>query len=340
MKTVQLNRNSEIIFRNGKKARNRIVIPPMASGTADTLGFVTDATLAHYANLAKAGAGIVMVEYTYVHRSGRSELQQLGIQSQAHVAGLAQLAKVIHQSGALAGIQLTHAGGKTSTDLTEGVMMAPCAVRVPVKDRELEIPTPMSLDEIRAWRTWFLQAAVRAVAAEFDLVEVHAAHGYGFNQWLSPITNHRQDQFGGALKRRARLLFEVIESIRKAHGNTLVTVRMPGGDFINGGLSSEDSVRVAKQLVQLGVDLLDVSSGIGGWRRPNDRDGEGYLVPEAKVIQSHVNVPVIGVGGLRSGEKIDELIASGAISLAAVGRAILENPAAWGRAHLAAPSNF
>jgi len=277
---------------------------------------------------------LVMVEYTYVHRSGRSEENQLGIQSDAHVEGLSKIAKIIHDSGAIAGLQITHAGGKTSRDLTGGVLMGPSSVAVPVKDREMERPDPMSLEDIELWKSSFASAAKRAALAGFDILEFHSAHGYGLNQWLSPITNHRSDEYGGGLENNSRLLLEIIQQVKRAEPQLLVAVRMPGQDFLEGGLSHGDTAHLATMLEVAGIDLIDVSSGIGGWRRPRDRHGEGYLVAEAQAIQSVVSVPVIGVGGIQTGDFIDQALNNRLLSLAAVGRSILAGPEVWANQNL------
>jgi len=198
----------------------------------------------------------------------------------------------------------------------------------------MERPDAMSVAEMELWRTSFELAVGRASHAGFDFVELHAAHGYGLNQYLSPITNHRSDEYGGTLAGRARLLFEVVEAARSAHPKLLFAVRMPGQDFLEGGLSAEDAIWIAKKLEATGVDLLDVSSGIGGWRRPRDRRGEGYLVSEASAIQGAVTIPVIGVGGIEHGTFIDEAVSSRSIALAAVGRAILKDPETWRKQYL------
>ena len=163
MKTDLINRWSTLSFLNGRKLRNRVVVPPMASQTADDAGFVTEKTLAHYQRLSEAGPGLLLVEYTFVHTSGRSEDNQLGIQSDAHIEGLTRVAKLIQKSGALSGIQITHCGGKTERHLTGGSLMGPSAVAVPVKDRQLEVPNPMSADDIALWKSAFIEAASRAV---------------------------------------------------------------------------------------------------------------------------------------------------------------------------------
>ena len=316
-------------FRGSKTVKNRVVVPPMASQTATTEGFVTQETLQHYETLSEAGTGILMVEYTYVHRTGRSEENQLGIHSDEHLEGLTTLANLIRNSGALAGIQLSHGGSKSTKDLTGGTLWGPSEIAVPSKDNSFELPTQMSAIEIETWKHAFLSATERAISAGFELVEFHSAHGYGLNQWLSPLTNQRTDSYGGAPEGRAKLLCDIISSAREKFPNLILSARIPGQDFLEGGLSIDDSVKLVEMLKQAGLDLVNVSSGLGGWRRPRDRTGEGYLVSEAQEIQSQTTLPVIGVGGIKSGTYIDDLIGAGVVSFAAVGRKILEAPKVW-----------
>ena len=311
------------------KTHNRLVVPAMASGTATVEGFATQATVDHYERLARSGAGIVFVEYTFVHASGRSEEHQLGADSDAHSEGLAKIAKVIAKQGALPALQLTHAGGKSERAIAGGMLQSPSGIAVPVKGKTLETPDVMTFDDIRLWKYSFLQAARRAWAAGFKIVELHSAHGYGLNQWLSPLTNLRNDCYGGNLLGRTRLLDEIVQEIKKQVPELTLSVRMPGQDHLEGGLSLADSLEIAQLLASHGVDMVNVSSGIGGWRRPEHRTGEGYLVDEAAFLQSQLNVPVIGVGGIVSAAYIDAALQSGKFSLAAVGRAILSDPDAW-----------
>lgn len=334
MRVNPVDRFSTLRLSSGKTLRNRIVVPPMASQTADSEGFVTEETLRHYARLAEAMPGLLIVEYTFVHPSGRSEENQLGIQSDAQIEGLRRLADTIKRSGALAGIQITHAGGKTEKTLTDGRLMAPSAVAVPVKDRQLEVPAAMAESEIDLWRRSFSDAVSRAVQAGFDLVEFHSAHGYGLNQWLSGITNHRNDGYGQSHSGRMRLLLEIVRNAKARYPHLLFSVRMPGQDFIEDGLTIDDAIQVAQALENEGVDLIHVSSGIGGWRRPGGRNGEGYLVDEAARIQAAVKTPVIGVGGIETGAYIDEALQNRRFTLASVGRAILKDPKAWSENHL------
>jgi NADPH2 dehydrogenase len=322
--------NSPLIVGNRLTLKNRVVVPPMASGTADAEGFVTKKTLSHYDNLAKSKASLVMVEYTYVSFSGKSEEQQLGLTGYAHLPGLRKLASTIKESGSLSAIQLTHAGAKSETNITQGPLLSPSGLRVPVKGKELELPIEATFKDIEDIKESFVKAAVLASDAGFDVVEFHAAHGYGLNQWLSPITNQRSDLYGGNLLNRARLLLEIIKEVKTLKPDIILSVRMPGMDHFEGGLTNQDSAELAIILEKSGVHLLNISSGIGGWRRPDSRLGEGYLVDDAALVQKEVSIPVIGVGGIETANYIESILNRGKVSLAAVGRAILSNPQLWG----------
>jgi len=320
-----MNRNTPLQIKSAT-LKNRVVIPPMASETASESGVVTDKTIEHYSNLKKAHVGLIMVEYCFVHSSGRSELYQLGINDDSKIVGLSRIADIIKNSGAVAGIQFTHSGGKSERKYTGGILHSPSGIAVPVKDKILESPDVMTDEDISNWKRWFLEATGRAVKAGFDLVELHAAHGYGLNQWLSPLTNQSNYRLG--------FLLDIVSGIRSVYPHVLISVRMPGQDFIEGGLTPLDAKKIAISLEAIGVDIINVSSGIGGWRRPRERNGEGYLVEEASFIQKHLKIPVIGVGGIETGAYIDELIRNNKISLAAVGRAILKGPQQWREANL------
>ncbi len=317
------------IFRNGKSAKNRIVIPPMASETADSKGIATDKTLRHYQRLSEADVGIIFVEYSFIHQSGKGEPYQLGIDSDRNIDNLAKIAELIHEAGSLAGIQLVHVGGKTTTAISGFTPMGPSAVAVPAKGWDPEMPMAMSLDDIQNWSIWFLEAAKRADAAGFDFVELHAAHGYGLNQWLSPLTNRRGDTYGGSIGQRAKLLLDIVRLIRRELPHLLLAVRLPAQDHFLGGLERKDMAWVVLQLQKSGVDLIDVSSGIGGWQRPVTRSGEGYLVDDAAFLKAHLTIPVIGVGGIETRTFIDKIINEQRVDFAAVGRAILRDPRAW-----------
>ncbi|SHH73757.1 oxidoreductase [Ferrimonas marina] len=314
---------------------NRLVVPPMASQTADRHGLVTAETLSHYRTLAQSTASLVMVEYSFVSPCGRSEPNQLGAHQDTCIEGLGAIAETIHAQGAKAGLQLTHCGGKAQLDVCPD-LMGPSGITVPAYDRTLPQPKAMSEQAVWHWRDAFIAAALRAAKAGFDLVELHCAHGYGLNQFLSPVTNHRTDRYGASLAGRTQLVVEIIEAIR-AQTQLTVMVRIPGQDLYPGGLSRDDMVAVSQRLIAAGAQVLDVSSGIGGWNRPRDRQGEGYLVSEAAYLkQAGLGVPVIGVGGIETGEYIDHALQQGWLDLAAVGRKILSNPQAFAQQQMQA----
>jgi len=321
-----LNRWTPFLFKNGMATKNRVVVPPMASGTANLQGAVSLNTLSHYQKLTEAGAGILFVEYTYVHPSGRSELNQLGLDSDNKIPAHEELSSIIKKYGALAGIQLVHGGGKSAASLTGGKLLGTSSIVVPTKENNLEIPMETTLREIESYQNWYVEAAIRAAKAGYDIIELHSAHGYGLNQWLSPLTNQRIDEYGGSLQNRSKMLFEIFLKIRTALPDKILGIRIPGEDHFDGGLTQNEMLFVTQKLQDLGADFLDVSSGIGGWRRPADRTGEGYLLPEATLIQKNIKIPVIGVGGIESGAFIDDSIARQKVAFTAVGRKILKSP--------------
>lgn len=311
----------------GRPLRTRLVLPPMASGTGSEAGHVTDATIAHYQRLLAANHhGLAFVEYTYVAGHGRSEPHQLGLTGDAHIPGLARLAAAIRATGAVPGLQLTHAGGKTDEAMAGRAPLGASALPIPAHGGDMPPPVPMTTAEAAAVGEAFVAAALRAEAAGFGAIEIHAVHGYFFNQWLSPLTNQRFT----TLADRARLLLGVVTRMRAVlKPETLISVRFPGQDRLPGGLTVADGIWLAEALAARGVDVLDVSSGLGGWRRGRDQRGEGYLVADAAALRAAVGVPVIGVGGVATLDYARAALAE--VDFLAVGRAVLENPA-WPQA--------
>lgn len=331
---MSLNRYSPYIFKNGKSTKNRVVVPPMASSTADSNGLATEKTFAHYQRLTESQAGLIFVEYSFVDQSGKSEANQLGAHSSKTVAGLTKIASLIHQSGALAAWQFAHGGGKTTREITGQPLQSPSGVKVPVKGWEPDLPRSVETGEIQNWIASFERAAGFAVDAGFDMIELHSAHGYGLNQWLSPITNTRTDSYGGNLQNRSRLLLETVSAIKRHYPRLLISVRIPGQDHFPGGLQLNDMMEVVTRLETAGVDLINVSSGIGGWRRLDGRNDQGYLVADAAAIKQSTTLPVIGVGGIETGEFIDQILQQHQVDFAAVGRAILKDPKQWSQLNL------
>jgi 2,4-dienoyl-CoA reductase-like NADH-dependent reductase (Old Yellow Enzyme family) len=284
---------------------------------------VTDKLVKHYADRAK-DLGLLIVEYSYVSVQGRASMNQLGINSDDQIPGLARLVDVVHEKGTPIAIQINHGGGTVSRAVTGSRPVAPSSLIHPRRGNE--VPRQMSRDEIEEVISSFRDAARRASKAGFDAVEVHGAHGFLLNQFLSPLTNKRQDRYGGTLENRVRLPCRIIQEIRRALGSNFpVLYRIGVDDLLPRGVTLQEGVEAAKMITKSGVDILDVSGGIGG-SRPEGHEGPGYFVPHAEAVKHAVSVPVIGVGGIRTAEQADEIIKSGKVDLVAVGRAILEDP--------------
>ena len=318
-------RFTPLTLSNGLTLKNRLVVPPMASQTADVNGLATPATISHYHHLSQSGAGLVMVEYSHVNLAGRSETNQLGAHDDACLPGLTAVASTLHTAGVKTGLQITHCGGKDIAAISSDVM-GPSGITVPAYDRVLPTPRAMTVDDINTWQQDFVAAAIRADKAGFDLVEIHCAHGYGINQWLSPLTNQRQDKYGGELENRARILIEIVTQIKQVAPKLAVMTRIPGQDGYPGGLTHADMAQVSQWLVAAGVEILNVSSGIGGWNRPKDKRGEGFLVEDAAPLTGTTTAAVIGVGGIESVDYIETILTTKQVDLVAVGRAILAGP--------------
>jgi len=302
--------------------KNRIVMPPMATELATEKGKVTDKLIKHYLDRC-SGLGMLIIEHTYIEIQGKYSPRQLGIYDDELIEGLSKLVKEVKEKcNTVIIIQLNHAGGKASSNITSRKPIAPSPIMVP---GGTEQPRQMTLADMKRVKNAFKNAAIRAIKAGFDGVEIHGAHGFLLNQFLSPITNKRIDAYGGTLAKRMKFPLEVIEQVRRAIGNKLLLYRLGADDMMPGGLTIEESRKFAMKLEEYGVDIIDVSGGLCG-SRPEGLTGQGYFVPLAEKIKSVVRVPVIGVGGIRDPKYADEIVRLGKVDLVAVGRAILENP--------------
>lgn len=302
---------------------SRLVLPPMANEASDESGAVNEKHLDFY--VRRAGVGMVIIEHAYVQLAGRVKNNQLGIHDDRLIPGLRRLAEAVKTQGAVTGIQLAHGGGKAVRAATGGVVVAPSAGVVPGGKEPAEM---LEQAQIAPLVADYVAAAQRALAAGFDFVEIHGAHGYLLSQFLSPLTNHRSDEYGGDLNRRLRLPLEIVRAVRAAMGReALLLYRLGAGDFYTGGLTVDEGCQAAKALVAAGVDVLDVSGGLCG-SQPPDWDGksQGYFVPLAAAVRAQANVPVIGVGGITDPQVADHFLQEGQVDLIAVGRAMLKNP--------------
>ena len=295
----------------GVTLRNRIVLPPMQTGRATFEGAVTSRLISFYVRRSSA-LGLPIVEHSYVLPTGKIGPKQLGIHDDSLISGLARLAKQIHEVGAPAVIQISHAGGVTNKKVIGSEPVGPSPRD---KSRMLEI------GEMKAIADDFALAAERAVKAGFDGVEIHGAHGYLLNQFFSPLFNKRDDEYGGSLENRMRFPLLIVGMVREHLNGKLLLYRLGSDDLAPGGTHIEDSVVFAKKLETSGVDIIDVSGGMCGSEPRQLRQMKGYFVPQANEIKKAVNVPVIGVGGIKEAAFADKLIRDGKVDLVAVGRA-------------------
>lgn len=305
--------------------RNRIVLPPMANNLSDDSGAVTDAHIQHYVRRAEAGVGMVIVEHAYVRVDGRINRRQLGIHHDALVPGLRRLAGEIKATGAVVGIQITHGGGK-ATHATAGIQpLAPSASTVP---GGREPAQALTQEQIALIRDAFVAGARRALDAGFDFVEIHGAHGFLLSQFLSPLTNQRDDGYGANLEDRLRFPVEVVTAIRDiVDEKHLLLYRLGANDYMAGGLTGEEGQQAAKALVAAGVDVLDISGGLCGAQPPDwDQKSQGYFVPMAAAIRAEIDSLVIVAGGITDPRAADRFIREGHVDLIAIGRAMLTNP--------------
>lgn len=320
--------------------RNRIVMPPMANNKATMAGDVTDAIIEHYAARTR-DVGLIIVEHSYVAQTGRTHPSQLGINEDSNVPGLIRLAAAIRAAGTECAIQITHAGSRTTPQACGAQPEGPSAVPPPPAAAGVEYAAPreLSVEDIRALTAAFGQASRRAKRAGFGAVEIHGAHGYLLNQFMSPLTNHRHDAYGGDRHTRLRFTVEVVAAVRAAVGpDYAIWYRLGADDMVPGGLTVDDAVFAAPRLVEAGVDVLDISGGMLG-SRPPGLAGEGYLSHLSRAVKSAVKVPVMVTGGIVSAVTADRLVRQGAADLIGVGRALLADPE-WAAKAVAELSRF
>jgi len=302
--------------------KNRIVMPPMANDLADAQGRVTDPLIAHYTRRAP-GVGLVIVEHSYFTPEGKASLRQLGIHDDATVNGLTSLAASIHAKGTPICIQVNHAGRRGSRAVSGLEPMAPSAIP---SDSPEAIPRELKRNEIQDLVRLFGEAALRARKAGFDAVEIHGAHGYLLNQFTSPLSNRRSDEYGGSFERRIRFPLEVVAEVRRVLGSDfLMLYRLGASDGEGRGVTIQEMQTFAQRLIQAGVNVVDVSGGLIG-DAPADMTGQGYFLPLAEKIKQAVKAPVIGVGGITDPAFADQAIREGRVDLVAVGRALLADP--------------
>ena len=295
--------------------KNRIVMAPMCMYSADDHGFVLPFHFAHYTARAYGGVAMVITEATSVEARGRISSQDLGIYDDQHVSGLKRLVDEVHVAGSLIAIQLAHAGRKCGVKSHPSI--APSAVTF---SQEYPVPTAMTISDIHQVIQSFREGARRAQLAGFDGIEIHGAHGYLINQFISPLSNLRQDKYGGILTNRLRFLQEILQAVRSVFKGE-VWVRLSADEYAEGGHHLQDTIALL-QLIRPLIAGVNVSSG--GVVPFPIKPSPGYQLPLSRGIQA-AGIPTIGGGLITTMEAIEEALEKDA-SLVYLGRPLLLNP--------------
>lgn len=316
--------------------RNRIGVSPMCMYSASD-GCANEWHLVHLGSRATGGAGLIIVEATAVEARGRISPNDLGLWADAHIEPLARIASFMQSQGAVAGIQIAHAGRKASVTrpweggrpLLPGENSAgwPIVGASPIPfDEGYQTPHELSKAEIAQVQDAFRLAARRALAAGFQWLEIHGAHGYLIHSFCSPISNRRSDEYGGSFDNRIRFALETARAVRLEWPERLpLTMRLSCTDWIEGGWTVEESVELARRLKEEGVDLIDCSSG-GTSLHANVPAGAGYQVPLAEAVRSGAGIPTAAVGLITTPAHADEIIRNSRADLVLLGRESLRDP--------------
>lgn len=312
--------NTSIYIKN-LKLKNRLVMPPMATSNGNE-GKIMPKHYDYYHEKSLGGyIGLIITEHSYIHEEGKASLNQISIARDEDIEGMQKLVETIHDNETPVFAQINHAGSRN----VDGRRVSASAVAHPrAKDGEA-LPEEMSVEDIQQVINDFADAAVRAKKAGFDGVEIHGAHGYLLNQFYSPLTNKRTDQYGGDISSRIQIILEVIQAVRQAVGDDYpVALRLGACDYIEGGSTEEDAVEASLAFEKAGIDLLDISGGMNGYIRPG-RNEEGYFRDVTTLIKEQVSIPVLLTGGIKTREGVESLLQNNCADMIGVGREIFKN---------------
>jgi 2,4-dienoyl-CoA reductase-like NADH-dependent reductase (Old Yellow Enzyme family) len=309
---------------------NRFVRSATHDYMADDEGHVTDAHIRLYRALAEGEVGLIVTGHAYVQPSGQASPRQMAASDDRFIEGLARIPEAVHRYASKVFLQIAHAGRQTKPKLCGCVPVSPSPVYDPVSKI---MPRELEAAEIGPLIGDFVAAAVRAKKAGFDGVQLHAAHGYLISSFLSPHTNRRTDEWGGSVENRARVLIETLRGVKATCGPDFpVVVKLNSTDFLPGGLTAEDAVRIAVMLEAGGIDGIEVSGGMAEagkgsiWPGLRSEEDEGYFVESAARIKKAVGVPVFGLGGIRTLAVAERMIADGRVDLVSLSRPFIRDP--------------
>ncbi len=307
----------------------RIIMPPVGTYKSDEDGFVTEELLAYYRERAKnPNVAMIITEHSYIDKKGKAKANQLSIAEDSCVPGLKKLVDTIHAEGTKVFAQLNHAGAATLSEVSGGRAYAPSKIILPTTP-VMGDPVPakeLTKEEIMEVVSAFVNAARRAKEAGYDGIEIHSAHAYLLNQFYSPLTNHRTDEYGGTLGNRLRIHREVLQAVRREVGEDYpISVRLGGYDDMEGGSTLEDAVQAAKILANENIQLLSLTGGMCRYIRKGHNE-PGYFKDMAFEIRKEVNVPILLTGGVKSLQDAETLLEENAADFIGVGRQLLANP--------------
>jgi 2,4-dienoyl-CoA reductase-like NADH-dependent reductase (Old Yellow Enzyme family) len=314
--------------------KNRIVMPPMTTRTADEEGFITGDSIAYYMARVRGGTGLITVEMASPEKAGRHRRREVGIYDDRFIPGLTRLVGEIHRGNARASIQLGHAGGHTRVDICGEMPIAPSAIPHPVYETTFETIIPQQMTKARIAQTVaaYVDAARRARETGFDCVEIHAAHGYLISQFHAPFENRRTDEYGGSLENRARFGLDVLRAVKAALPDMGVVYRLSVEDFFPGGLPYAEGRQIAIWAAAAGADALHVTAG--HYRSlpsaqivlPPMSFPDATFLDFAADVKKHVGVPVIAVGRLGDPAMAEAAVADGKTDFVALGRTLVADP--------------
>jgi 2,4-dienoyl-CoA reductase-like NADH-dependent reductase (Old Yellow Enzyme family) len=329
---ITMTKLFELTLINGMSLSNRFVRSATWEGLADKDGSVTPKLIEVMVELVKGEVGLIISSYAFVSPAGKSGPGQLAVYDDRFLPGLKEMVKAVHSAGGKIALQIVHGGIFANSKLTGLELIGPSAGE---KDSQ---PTcrPMTKENITEIISAFTRAALRAKQAGFDAIQIHAAHGFLLSEFLSPAFNRRADEYGGTLENRARLLLEAVRSIRKAIGTDHpILVKLNAEDFLENGMTREESVQVSRMLEEASVDSIEFSGGTvaspktlipprpGMLKAP---ENEVYYRETARLYKQKVNIPLMLVGGIRSYRVADELIESGTADYIALARPLICEP--------------
>jgi 2,4-dienoyl-CoA reductase-like NADH-dependent reductase (Old Yellow Enzyme family) len=316
---------------NGMTTRNKMVRSATWEGMCDQDGRPTDKLIDCYRNLAQGGIGLIISGFTFIQPDGKGMPGKMGIHSDGFASDYENLTRAVHEADGKIAVQLVHAGGQTNAGNAGRQPLAPSAIQV---DQFQEMPAELTKDEIRDIVSAFGEGARRAKAWGFDAVQLHGAHGFLINQFLSPLTNRRTDEYGGDIENRGRFLLEVYQKVREAAGADYpVLIKLNAADNLDGGLELDDAIYAAKKLADAGIDAIEVSAGTpaSGAENParekiNKPEKEAYNLEFARRIKEAVTCPIIVVGGLRSYDVAEKTVREDGMDYIAMSRPLIREP--------------